>query len=55
MAHKKKPSLAVELDETGRPARPTPDPGKLPTQLLGKRTLPQVPPTASEKAQELHQ
>jgi hypothetical protein len=41
----KKPSLAVELDETGRPVRPTPDSRKVAPRPLGRRLLPQVPPS----------
>jgi hypothetical protein len=40
---RKKPTLAVDLDELGRPARPTvPDPRKIGTRLT-QRLLPQVP------------
>jgi hypothetical protein len=42
----KKPSLAIELDETGRPARPIVDPRKIGTRL-SQRLLPQLPHTAT--------
>jgi hypothetical protein len=43
MATGKKASLAIELDDLGRPARPTvPDPRKVGTRLA-QRLLPQVP------------
>jgi len=50
MATRKKPSLAIELDDLGRPARPTvPDPRKTSPRRLGQRLLPQVPSVPPSK------
>jgi hypothetical protein len=41
MATRKKASLPIELDDLGRPARPTvPDPRKIGSNRLGQRLLP---------------
>jgi hypothetical protein len=48
MATRKKASLAIELDDLGRPARPTaPDPRKIGTRL-DHRILPQVASVSSK-------
>jgi hypothetical protein len=54
MATHKKPSLAVELQPDGRPARELPDPRKAGTRL-SQRLLPQLPHEApSSKTRVRH-
>jgi hypothetical protein len=46
----RKKGLAIELDELGRPARPTvPDPRKTSPRQLGQKLLPQVPSVPPSK------
>jgi hypothetical protein len=44
----RKKGLEIELDETGRPARPVPDPRKTGTHF-SQRLLPQIPHVALPK------
>jgi hypothetical protein len=49
MGTRKKKGLAIELDDLGRPARPTvPDPKKT-SPRLGQKLLPQVPSVPPSK------